>query len=212
MPGSEAKIQLTISNLSPESEPLELSVQGVPASWVSLPTPVITVAGGVEKKVDIILQIPATPETHSGYFPLKISAVSQSHPILKEEVELKLSIAAFESQGRVGVMLSSVQFSCAPGETLTVPITVLNRGVNNDTFRLGVEGIPVSWVSTTYPVVPLAPGENKEISLLIRPMVTPSSQAGRHKFFITVASQAAPDQEVKVDCVLTVRRLLPVHC
>ena len=127
-------------------------------------------------------------------------------------MEITLAIAAFDSQGRVGVMLSSVQFSTAPGEILTIPISVLNRGVNSDTFRLGVEGIPVSWVSTTTPLIPLGAGENKEISLLIRPALSPSSQAGRYKFYITMTSQAAPEQVVRVDCLLTVAALQPVHC
>jgi Tol biopolymer transport system component/uncharacterized membrane protein len=204
MPGSQVKIQLTISNRSQEAEPLELSVQGVPTSWVSLATPVITVPGGVEKKVDLTVQIPTRPEIHSGYIPLKVSAISQTNSMIKEEAQVNLLIAAFESQGRVGVMLSSVQFSCAPGETLTIPITVVNHGLDNDTFRLGVEGIPVSWVSTATPLVPLAAGESKEISLLVRPAASSSSQAGRNKFFISVASQVAVDQVVKVDCLLTV--------
>ena len=204
VPGSEIKIQLAISNLSPEAESLELSIQGVPTSWVSIPSPVISVPGGIEKKVEIILQVPSVPEIRTGTIPVKISVTSQKHPMIKEEVELNLALATFESQGRVGVMLGSVQFSSAPGETLNIPISLLNRGKDSDTFRLGVEGIPVSWVSTTTPVILLKPGENKEISLLIRPTLSPSSQAGRYKFYITVTSLAAPDEGVKVDCLLTV--------
>ncbi len=203
-PGSEVKIQLTISNPSPEAESLRISVQGVPNSWVSLPSPVVSVPGGVEKKIEVILQVPAAPEIHAGNIPLKISVTSQTHLQIKEEVEITLAIAAFESQGRVGVKLGSVQFSTPPGEILTIPISVLNRGLNSDTFRLGVEGIPVNWVSTTTPLIPLGAGENKEISLLIRPTLSPSSQAGRYKFYITMTSQAAPDQVVRVDCILTV--------
>ena len=160
-PGSEVKIPLIISNLSQEAVVLELSVQGVPPSWVFLPSPVITLPGGVEKKQDIILQIPSTPDARAGYIPLKITAAKQKEPSSKVEVEIKLGIAAFESVGRVGVMLSSVQFSTTPGSSLTVPITVINRGLESDAFRLGIEGMPVSWVSTSTPVTPLKPGETK---------------------------------------------------
>ena len=160
-PGSEVKIQLAISNLSPDAESVELSVQGVPTGWVSIPSPVVSVPGGVEKKVDVILHVPAAPEIRAGNIPLKISATSQMHPQIKEEVGITLAIAAFDSQGRVGVKLGSVQFSTPPGEILTIPISVLNRGVNSDTFRLGVEGIPVSWVSTTTPLIPLGAGRKQ---------------------------------------------------
>jgi hypothetical protein len=97
-----------ISNLSQETEFLELSVQGIPTSWVSLPLPVITLSGSEEKKVDVILHIPSTPEIRAGYIPLKIITTSQKDPAIKDEVGLKLGIAAFESHGRIGVMLSSV--------------------------------------------------------------------------------------------------------
>jgi uncharacterized membrane protein len=204
IPGIEVKIPLTVNNLSQEADFVELSVQGVPTSWVSLPSPVITLYAGEQKRVELILQIPATPEIRAGYIPLKISAFSQKDPSIKDEVGIMLVIAAFESLGRVGVMMSSVHFSVAPGSSLTIPITALNRGLEGDAFRLGVEGIPVSWVSTSAPVIPVEPGETKEITLVVRPPLTPSSQSGRYKFFILVASQKTPELVVKVDCILTV--------
>jgi len=204
IPGSELKIPLTVSNLSQEANFVELSVQGVPTSWVSLPSPVITLYGSEQKRVELILKIPSTPEIRAGYLTLKITASNQKDPSIKDEIGVKLGIAAFESQGRVGVMLSSVHFSAAPGSSLTIPITVLNRGLEGDAFRLGVEGIPLSWVSTSAPLIPLAPGENKEIALLVRPTLSPSSQAGRYKFHILVASQKTPELAVYVDCIMTV--------
>src|SRR4030095_606534 len=44
-PGTKLKIPLTISSSSSETTFLELSVEGVPASWVSLPSPVVTQLG-----------------------------------------------------------------------------------------------------------------------------------------------------------------------
>lgn len=204
VPGSEVKIPLVVSNLSPEAETLELTVQGVPASWVSLPSPVISLSGDQEIRVEIILLVPSTSEIRAGNIPLKITAARQKEPSIKYEDEIKLRIVAFESLGRVGVLLSSVQLSATPGGSLTIPINVVNRGLESDAFRLGVEGIPAGWVSTSTPVTPLEPGETKEITLVVRPPISPSSQAGRKKFFILVASQKIPDQVVKVECLLTV--------
>ncbi|HTP00302.1 MAG TPA: hypothetical protein VMJ64_02940 [Anaerolineales bacterium] len=203
-PGAKVTIPLVISNLSPETEPVELTVQGVPSTWVSLPSPVIALPGGGEKSLDLILQIPPAPEIRTGYVALKISAASQRDRIIKAETQVTLAVAAFESRGRIGVMLGSVQFSVAPGGSLTIPLTILNRGMEPDAFRLGIKGIPVNWVSTTTPVTSLKAGESKEVSVVVRPPVSPSSAAGRQKFRIFVASQAAPDQIVEVDCALTV--------
>jgi uncharacterized membrane protein len=204
IPGSEVKIPLIISNISTTAETLELSVQGVPASWVAIPSPVVTLPGKGEAKVDISLQVPSASDIRAGAFPLKITATSQNEPTVKFEAESKLLIAIFESPGRVGVMLNSMHFSAAPGGSLTIPITVLNRGLESDAFRLGVEGIPASWASTSTALTPLEPGETKEISLVVRPPIAPTSQAGRNKFTILVASQKYPDQIVRAECLLTV--------
>jgi len=55
IPGTELKIPLTVSNLSQEADFVELSVQGVPISWVSLPSPVISLYASEQKKVELIL-------------------------------------------------------------------------------------------------------------------------------------------------------------
>jgi hypothetical protein len=99
---------------------------------------------------EVFLSVVPGEKTNS----MKITAASQKDPAIKDNGEEKPGIAAFESPGRVGVRLSSVQFSAAPGGSLTIPLTVLNRGLEADAFRLGIEGIPVSWVSTSTPVNP----------------------------------------------------------
>jgi Tol biopolymer transport system component len=204
VPGTEVKIQPLIRNLCQEAEQLNLSVEGAPAGWVYLPAPSITLSGGEERKLNIVVRIPMAPEIPAGYLPLKILAVSKIDPAIRVEAEVRLLVAAFESRGRVGVMLKSLQFSVIPGESLTVPLTVMNRGLDADDFRLGVKGIPVSWVSTSNAVSRLEPGEAKEITLVVRPPLSPSSHAGRHKFSLAVVSQADPDQVVRVDCLLVV--------
>lgn len=203
-PGSKLKIPLVLGNSTTETEFLEISVQGIPVTWVSMPSPVVTLDAGEHKTFELLLQLLAAPEIRPGYYPLKIYAASQRDPEVKEEVDVRLGIVAFESQGSVGVMLATVQFAAAPGGSLAIPLTILNRGLEAATFRLGVEGIPIGWVSTSSPLTPLKPGESKEITLVIRPPHSSSSPAGRNKFRIVVKSQEQPDQVVKVDCILTV--------
>jgi Tol biopolymer transport system component/uncharacterized membrane protein len=204
IPGSEIKIPVAIANRTQETDTYDVSVQGVPSSWVVLSTPVVTVPGGLEKKIEVILHLPPPPAVQVGHFPIKISISSQNNPQNKYEAQLKLTVAAFESTGRVGVIMSSIQFSVVPGESMTIPITLENRGLQPDSFRLGVEGIPATWVSTAAPVVSLAPGEKKEVNLAIRPSLTSSTQVGRNKLVITITSLAAPGEIVRVDCILTV--------
>jgi Tol biopolymer transport system component len=202
-PGTRLKVPLVISNPSMESVSLEFAVEGVPASWVSLPSPVVTLTGGEEKGVDLYVQIPAVPEVPAGNFSLRISLSNQKDPTAREAVMIELAIAAFQSQGPVGVMMGFVQFAAAPGGSFTVPLTVQNRGLVPATLRLGIDGIPVSWVSTSTPLVSLKPGESRAIAMLIRPPLSSASPAGRRKFRIVVMNQESPEQVVRVDCILT---------
>jgi len=74
------------------------------------------------------------------------------------------------------------------------------------------QGIPLAWVSTTTPVVPLAQGEQKEVALSIAPPRSAESRAGRHEFTLRVTSQKAPDQPVEIKCVLSVAAFADFKC
>ncbi len=63
--------------------------------------------------------------------------------------------------------MDTLQFSVIPGNSVTVPVTIQNQGLEEDTFRLAVDGVPVSWVSTPTPQVRLRPGDRREINLMI---------------------------------------------
>jgi uncharacterized membrane protein len=202
-PGTKLRVPLRVSNSSPETASLEILVEGVPANWVSLPFTIITLLGGEDKPLDLDLQIPATPEIRAGRYLLRITLTSQDDPSISEEAAINLTIAAYESLGPVGVTMGTMQFAVAPGDSITVPLTVLNRGLAQATFRLGIDGIPVGWVSTSTPAVTLRPGENREIAMQIRPPLVSASPAGRRKFRLVVMNQEFPDQVVKVDCILT---------
>lgn len=110
----------------------------------------------------------------------------------------------FEAEGRIGVRVEARTFSAAPGDSITVPIVLANRGLVRDRFHLAVDGIPTTWVSATSPTTPLSPGEQQEVSLTIRPPRSSQSRAGRHLFRIRVSSEVAPDQVVESECTLSI--------
>ena len=59
------------------------------------------------------------------------------------------------------------QYSIAPGGSLKLPVIITNQGRTQDRLRVGVEGIPVFWVSTEHQIVLLQPGEQQQITLTI---------------------------------------------
>jgi len=219
--GTSVDVIIHLQNSCEWGDYYKVNLLGIPLGWIIYPDqPAIWVAEGGTAKTTLKICPPAT-EGISGPYPARLYVVSQSTPEIgaelavllnvlpaektkKDTVEEQPGIDALESQGRVGVLLKLMQFSVAPGSSVTIPLVVQNHGLEADAFRLSVEGIPVSWVSTANPVMPLEPGKSKEVALVVRPPLAPGSRAGRYKFQVVVASQGFPDQVVKATCTLTV--------
>jgi len=203
VPGGSLTFPILLHNRGAEEDYAELAVRGIPSNWVSMPSPVIRLAAGEQREITLTVQVPAEPHGRTGRHSLVIRAVSQEHPGETAEVEGTLTIAALEVQGRIGLLLASTEFSVVPGSSITVPITLLNQGLEADTFQLSVEGIPASWVSTSSPLTQMAPGQQKQVELTIQPPRTTRSSAGRNPFKLLVLSQMAPGQRAEAECTLT---------
>jgi uncharacterized membrane protein len=194
-PGSSKTIRLAITNLGAERAYFELSVKGVPGEWVALDTPVVELGAGGQGDVELIVTVPEPPQGRAGRYPLVVEVASQGDPGVTATLSGELTVAAFQSEGRVGLLLAATQFAVAPGGSVTFPLLLHNRGLTADTFRLGVEGIPTAWISTADAQTHLEPGEHKEIALTIQPPRAAESGAGRRPFIIKVQSQETPEQE-----------------
>lgn len=202
VPGASLEIPFTLQNQGTLPAYFELSVLGIPASWVTVPRPVVQLNGEEAREVLLKVQIPPASQIRARKMSFSIMATSQTNPEQKTEVTADLWVAGFIARGRIGVMMDSVQFSVNPGSNTLVPIVLINQGEEEDHLTIGVEGISLGWVSTTSAITRLGAGQQKEITLVLRPPRTPQSKAGRHLFKIRVSSRNSPDQRVEVDCTL----------
>jgi len=107
-------------------------------------------------------------------------------------------------QGRVGIQVQTTSFAVAPGDSVTIPIVLTNRGLEADVLTLAVDGIPTSWIYASSPSMSLNPGQAQEVSLSIQPPHSLEAGAGRHPFRIQATSQLAPGQVFEVACILTI--------
>src|SRR5512139_2370750 len=190
-PGNGVNLLVGIFNEGPQDEEVEVSVRGVPAGWI---TPLnngrpVHVPAGQTKMVTLIVLPPPLPESRVGQYPLEIQAVSLSDPDHPAVEHILLTVAAYESPGRIGMLLGTTSFAAIPGSTVHIPILLLNRGVQQDGFRLGVTGIPANWISTDSPITQLGPGESRELMVTVQVPRSPQAGAGRMPFVIQFASQ-----------------------
>lgn len=212
IPGSQVSIPMVLKNQGDQEDYFELSVRGIPLDWVSFPSLVLQLEAGEEKSIEVLVEAPEAARVQAGQYKVTFIATSQGTPSEKGTAEFRLTVAAFEVKGRIGVLMESIQFSVAPGSSATVPIVLHNQGIVVDNFKFSVEGIPVSWISTSSPMTRIEAGEQKEVSLTIRPPRNTQSKAGRYPFKLIVTSQEAPDQPVSVDCTLTVAAFSGFKC
>ncbi|HXQ34233.1 MAG TPA: hypothetical protein VN843_09485, partial [Anaerolineales bacterium] len=203
-PGNVIDIQATVTNESADVDDVDIQVRGVPATWVTNDTPIAHIPAGQGRQVTLNIHPPPVPESRVGQYPLEIQAVSRNDPNRSAVANAVLTVAAYESRGRIGVMLGSLHFSVIPGSTVHIPILLQNRGLQEDTFRLTVSGIPANWISTNSPMTTLEPSVSKEVMVTVHVPRSPQAGAGRMSFAIQFTSLAFPDQSTDVACILTI--------
>lgn len=88
----------------------------------------------------------------------------------------------------VAIALSKDQLRVEPGNAATINVTVRNSGSSADRFELEVHGLDSEWVAVPSPSFTLAPGEERQQKLLIKPPRTAESKAGTYPFLIRARS------------------------
>jgi hypothetical protein len=205
VPGNRIEIPFQLINHRNQDDFFEVSVRGVPSSWVIIPDSVIQIGPNDFKQASIFV-LPPIEDSGSvvGVFPFYIRAASQESPEVFAEGTVTLRVGGFEYQGRISVLMDTTHFAVEPGTAITVPLVLQNQGLGEDNISLEIDGIPITWVSTSSPVVHLRAGESRQVNLAIQPPRTPLSKVGRNPFTILLVSQTDPSQVQRVECLLTV--------
>lgn len=218
------EILVDVVNLTSLGDYFQLSVENVPLAWVYFsPSPFIFMEQGSKKQIK--LQVTPPPGS-AGTYDLKLMAVRKNDAAQAGEVHIRLNVVkakegakqpspsdetqmsgpAFQSRGRIGIVLDKVRFTVAPGETLAIPVQVTNQGLANDRFRprLQSDDIPDTWVTIQPPSIELRSGQTQAVQVQIRPPKNHASKAGRYPFSIVFESVEDAAIQSSVDCVLTV--------
>jgi TolB protein len=203
-PNNRATLNVGVLNSGADEDYFDIAVKGVPPEWVTIHMPVVHLAAGEAKLITISIQPSLLPDKHVAQYPLEVRAISRSNPKRSAADRSTLTVAAYQSRGRIGVTLASVQYSASPGSIIEIPILLQNRGEEEDSFRLNVRGIPEAWVSTNSTVTTLEPNTSAEIQLSLQIPRSPQATAGRTPFALQVVSQLFPTQSVEVECILTI--------
>ncbi|MFC1878522.1 hypothetical protein ACFLZW_01285 [Chloroflexota bacterium] len=204
VPGGSLSMPVGLVNHGSEVDYLELSIAGIPGSWISAPPPVVRLAPGEKRIVSFTIAPPAPPHGRLGLYPFSIRATSQQNLGPEAVLEGELTVAALQVPGRVSLLLESSQFSVSPGNEVDIKVILINQGAVEDYLSLTVDGIPAGWITTPSPLNRLRPNDQREVILTIMPPRTPQTRAGRHSFKIQIHSREAPGKITEAPCTLTV--------
>lgn len=203
-PEGRTIIQVGIHNASSAEDRINILVSGLPSEWIIIDTPTFHLAAGETKLVTLTIQPSTVASGHVVQYPLNVHVVSQIDPRRSTGVRAVVTVAAYQSRGRIGVMLSAIHFSLVPGTSITIPILLQNRGDEVDDFRLRVTGLPVHWISYNSTPTRLEPGASEEVLLTLQIPRSPQAAAGRRPITIQIVSQTYASQTVEVEAILTI--------
>jgi hypothetical protein len=95
VPGSSAIFEVLLTNQGVSEDTFQLSVEGIPVSWVSSPTPALRLLPGEQMEATLYVQPPRTPASRAGRYAIRILVTSQTEPSQSAVVDAVLTIAAF---------------------------------------------------------------------------------------------------------------------
>jgi len=203
-PDGKVIVHTAIINKGEEKDQVALSIKGLPPEWVTVDSPTVYIAAGAVKQVILTIQPPPYPQSDVGEYNMVVEAVSKIDPWRSASVKCLVTVVAYESEGRIGVMLGSVNFSVVPGTSITVPMILKNHGINDDSFILGVEGIPANWVTTSSQRIRVNASQSQQIQFNVQIPHSPQALAGRTPFKLLITSQNYAAEKVTVDCIMTI--------
>lgn len=106
-------------------------------------------------------------------------------------------------QEKIGVVVGAAALSVVPGQSVSLPVEIINHSDVVDHFRVEALGLPPGWV--TQPVQPLylLPNTRDSVSITFHPPMNSASGAGGHAVEVRVTARAqglkSSGQQVALD-------------
>jgi hypothetical protein len=220
----ELEILLDLVNLTTNGDYFKLDVLNIPFAMVKyLPSQFIFLEHGEKKQIVLLITLPLgskgtydlsiqvtrkADESKAGQANIELTItqgeeITATAPVLETQ---RITSAAYQARGRVGVALNDVRFHVAPGEVLSIPLQLTNQSLEDERLNLVLKSndIPHTWVSHQPPFIELKAGKTQTVILKIAPPKKFTSKAGRYPFVLEVRSARFSDAPASVDCVLTV--------
>lgn len=106
-------------------------------------------------------------------------------------------------QEKIGVVVGSAALSVVPGQSVSLPVEIINRSDVVDHFRVEALGLPPGWVTQPSQPLYLLPNTRDSVSITFHPPMNSASGAGGHAVEVRVTARAqglkSSGQQVALD-------------
>ncbi|MBK8135672.1 MAG: protein kinase [Chloroflexi bacterium] len=104
---------------------------------------------------------------------------------------------------KIGVVIGAAQLSVVPGQTVSLPVEIINRSDVVDHFKVEALGLPPGWVTQPSQPLYLLPNTRDSVSITFHPPMNSTSAAGGHAVEVRVSARAqglkSSGQQVALD-------------
>lgn len=144
--GRTLSFPVTITNTGDSDGTVELSV-GVPEGWETR----FVTGGGIEIRSlflesgdseALTLEVEPAITASVGLYEMEVRALSEEG-VLRDSLRLRVSLK--EAEGEVELLSSYTDVTVEAGNTINYPLTIRNKGDNDDLFLLTVLSAPEDW-------------------------------------------------------------------
>ena len=98
------------------------------------------------------------------------------------------------SSNRLGVLLEQETLALTPGQPSVVKVTLVNLGGTVDHLKVQVEGVPAEWVQEPGLEVPLNPGAQETVQLIVSVARAATNRAGEYPVQVRALSREYPGE------------------
>jgi len=161
----------------------------LPEGWSLLePLAPIRLEAGAEEKLFITVQIP--PATPPGRYVLSLTAHSLSDPTLTASAQALVKIGQAE---RLKLRVPQERLLITAGQESRYAFKIINTGNVSAAVKLSLLSSQSGWgLGLSEGVVQLAPGESRELSLIIK--VPQNAPSGEAKILLEAKAQRSSDE------------------
>jgi serine/threonine protein kinase len=189
-PGIGVVTHVTVQNQGQKAGNFKVSIRGLPPEWLAGSIPVVHLDPGEQKRFDMLLRPPRTPDSRAGAYPITVQMANTDAPDQLVEDHATLKVTPFyQFQARLDPSNGSGQ------EQAVYRVILNNTGNSSLSFQLKGSDLEARCNFHFNPqAITVQSGEERSVELIVQGKSAPVAGVSHtHIFLVGVTPQEKPE-------------------